>query len=713
MKGKKSFSLRAKFIIILTAAIIVLAAGICTVIGIQLYIMNTEQFNRFIEQEFSAINQTVQLFTRNNKNTVNVLSEHSAIKNAGKTLRNQTPEGETYVRDRTEADIQNERTILSVLANIEKNYPEFVEVYIGTKWGGEATSAGKEEEKGYDPRTRQWYKEAEKNTGKIIITNAYISTTKEPVITFAKTITSETGEFIGCLGADVSLTELTSFINTVKIGKTGYAMLVQNDGMILADPKHPQANFKMLKDSGVHAFTQLQLNNSTAVSIEMDGENWSARIFSIEEPDWKVITLVEQSEMLTLFTRLVQNMAWISAVLIIAVLITGFVFSSRLGFYFKQLQTVFEKIAAGDITDRIRYKNNDEVGQLMYYFNQTLDNMSGILRSLISESQEMNRIGEILSSDMTEAASAVQQINGNIEQVKKQILTQSASVTETAATVEQIIRIIKQLAESINAQNESIGRSSSSIEQMVANINAITETLQKNNILIKTLYEKSIKGKEGASTANSVVMQIAEKSDSLLEASQIIQNIAEQTNLLAMNAAIEAAHAGESGKGFAVVADEIRKLAEESNSQGKQIGAALKESIEIINHLIAAGTGAEKTFDEVYELAHNISEQEDYITASMQEQTEGSREVLEAIRDIKDVTEKVRSGSEEMLMGSKNVAQEMKKLNELTGTIADSMNEMASGSVQINNAVQEVNEIAQKNKNSIEKVVLEVEKFKV
>ncbi|WP_024470375.1 cache domain-containing protein, partial [Treponema pedis] len=353
------------FIIILTAAIIVLAAGICTVIGIQLYIMNTEQFNRFIEQEFSAINQTVQLFTRNNKNTVNVLSEHSAIKNAEKTLRNQTPEGEAYVRDRTEADIQNERTILSVLANIEKNYPEFEEVYIGTKWGGEATSDGKEEETGYDPRTRHWYKEAEKNAGKIITTSAYISTTKEPVITFAKTITSETGEFIGCLGADVSLTELTSFINTVKIGKTGYAMLVQNDGMILADPKHPQANFKMLKDSGLPAFTQLQLNNSTAVSIEMDGENWSARIFSIEEPDWKVITLVEQSEMLTLFTRLVQNMAWISAVLIIAVLIIGFVFSSRLGFYFKRLQTVFEKIAAGDITDRIRYKNNDEVGQLM------------------------------------------------------------------------------------------------------------------------------------------------------------------------------------------------------------------------------------------------------------------------------------------------------------------------------------------------------------
>lgn len=220
-------------------------------------------------------------------------------------------------------------------------------------------------------------------------------------------------------------------------------------------------------------------------------------------------------------------------------------------------------------------------------------------------------------------------------------------------------------------------------------------------------------GKNGANTANSVVKQIAERSDALLEASLIIQNIASQTNLLAMNAAIEAAHAGETGKGFAVVADEIRKLAEESNAQGKQIGGVLKESIEIIRTLIAAGNGAEQTFDKVYELATRISAQEDFITRSMQDQMNANKEVLAAIKDINITTNTVQAGSSEMLSGSGEVAQEMNKLDGLTQVITNSMDEMSAGAIQINNAVVEVNDLVQKNKESIEILANKVKEFTI
>ena len=220
-------------------------------------------------------------------------------------------------------------------------------------------------------------------------------------------------------------------------------------------------------------------------------------------------------------------------------------------------------------------------------------------------------------------------------------------------------------------------------------------------------------GKNGANTANSVVKQIAERSDALLEASLIIQNIASQTNLLAMNAAIEAAHAGETGKGFAVVADEIRKLAEESNAQGKQIGGVLKESIEIIRTLIAAGNGAEQTFDKVYELATRISDQEDFITRSMQDQMNANKEVLAAIKDINITTNTVQAGSSGMLSGSGEVAQEMNKLDGLTQVITNSMDEMSAGAIQINNAVVEVNDLVQKNKESIEILANKVKEFTI
>ena len=180
-----------------------------------------------------------------------------------------------------------------------------------------------------------------------------------------------------------------------------------------------------------------------------------------------------------------------------------------------------------------------------------------------------------------------------------------------------------------------------------------------------------------------------------------------------MNAAIEAAHAGEAGKGFAVVADEIRKLAEDSATQGKAITATLKTLSGEIETLSSSSKTVEEKFNTIFILAEQVKEMSARLTESMREQEKGGREVLGAIKNINTVTEEVQAGSEEMLKGGESVAQEMCKLDDLARIITDSMNEMATGAVQINNAVQEVNEITQKNKHSIEALAQEVGKLKV
>ena len=390
-----------------------------------------------------------------------------------------------------------------------------------------------------------------------------------------------------------------------------------------------------------------------------------------------------------------------------------FRFSKRLKGYLRKLQLIFTKMASGDLTGRFYIKKNDEIGRLMIDFNTTMDKVAEMVNSLIHESKTMQHVGDNLYNNMNETASAITEISANVESIKRQAITQAASVEKTGNVVETIIEQIQQLDKEIAAQAGAVTQSSSSVEEMAANIVMITQTLEKNNDLIKEMYSMTIDGKNGAQTANAVVKQIAERSDSLLEASVIIQNIASQTNLLAMNAAIEAAHAGETGKGFAVVADEIRKLAEESNAQGKQIGGALKESIEIIRTLIAAGNGAEQIFDKVYELATQISGQEDFITRSMQEQMHANKEVLTAIKGINSTTNTVKAGSSEMLSGSGEVAREMNKLDGLTQVITNSMDEMSAGAIQINNAVVEVNDLVQKNKESIEILATKVKEFTV
>ncbi len=199
----------------------------------------------------------------------------------------------------------------------------------------------------------------------------------------------------------------------------------------------------------------------------------------------------------------------------------------------------------------------------------------------------------------------------------------------------------------------------------------------------------------------------------MLEAASVIQNIAAQTNLLAMNAAIEAAHAGDAGRGFAVVANEIRKLAEEAGSQGKSIDLTIKETIEIIKAIIDSGSNAEEVFDDVFSLVKDTLQQIEKIVEAMQEQERGSQEVLAALKDINIITGEVKDGSTEMLKDGKQVSEEIRKLDELTRVITGSMDEMSAGAAEINNAVQEVNELTVNNNQNIKNLYFEVNKFKV
>ena len=370
-------------------------------------------------------------------------------------------------------------------------------------------------------------------------------------------------------------------------------------------------------------------------------------------------------------------------------------------------------IAEGDLTVHLSVEGNDEIAELSQYFEQTIERIGSVIEAVSHNTGTMQTVGKKLAGNMTETEMAAQEIEKSVALVQNQTVDQSASVTETAATIEEVIKRLKQLDQSIERQAESVAQSSAAIEEMVANIAAVSDRLGKNNTVIKTVYDQTKNGKHRVRYANEVVGQIAEKTEALLEASQVIQNIASQTNLLAMNAAIEAAHAGETGKGFAVVADEIRKLAEESNTQGKQIGAVIKDAIQTIGNLTTAGAGAEKSFVEVYESVNQISQQEEQIVTAMAEQENTSRQVLAAIRNINEVTGGVRDASAEMLRGGEQVAQEMQRLNQITLSISEHMHGMVTASERIGDAVQAVNGIAQENTVSIENLAAEVRKFKI
>ena len=710
---KKSTSITVRLLRAITITIISIVAVICAVVGFQLYKKNIAQFDEFTAQQFSNIERSINLFIRNGKNTVTMLAENPTVKNADETLYNYTGERKDIVYTHNG---KTEQDITALFVRMDKNYEEFKEIYMGTRWGGFVSSLSEEDEQGFDPRTRPWYKAAAAANGEVIITPVYISTIStggSPVVALAQAIKDPEGAFLGCIGLDLNLTDLASRVSSIRIGKTGYCMLMQNDGLILADPKHTDSNLKILKETGIPAFNEIDKMKEGSAFIMLDGKTWKVSVFSLPEVNWKVALFIEQNEILSLFYTLLKNMILIGLFMFVLYFTLAFIFAGALKRYFKRLEIVFGKIASGDLTDRLAVKKNNEVGRIMMNLNTAIENNHTMICLLKDEADKMNSIGSQLSSSMEETAAAIKQIGENVKGVKEKAMSQAAGVTETVATVEQINGRLSRLVSSIEMQTESINESSVVITRMAENTVKIAKTLDQNNELIKTVYGQTKVGKDGARTANEIVKQIAEKSASLLEASQIIQNIASQTNLLAMNAAIEAAHAGESGKGFAVVADEIRKLAEGSNLQGKQIAAVIKETTEIIHNITEAGSRAEKTFIDVYNLVSQISEKEDSILEVMREQEENGKHVLDAIKRINDVTSEIDSASAEMLEGGNQIGQEMQKLAEITLETTDSMNEIASGADQITIAVKEVSDITQKNKASIENLSNEVSNFKV
>ncbi|MFL0364932.1 methyl-accepting chemotaxis protein [Pseudobacillus sp. 179-B 2D1 NHS] len=342
----------------------------------------------------------------------------------------------------------------------------------------------------------------------------------------------------------------------------------------------------------------------------------------------------------------------------------------------KQIQTLMSKAEDGDFTIEGNYRSKDEIGQLVRSFNNMINGLKQIIKTVSVTSELVAASSEELSASAEQNSQAGESVSTNIEELAKGSNRQLRSVEESTRIInemaehaEKITVNAKQVSQKVAQTSEMSSEGKQSIEKVVQQMNSINENVMGLDVSIKGLSESS-----------SEIGRINE----------VITAIAGQTNLLALNAAIEAARAGEAGKGFAVVADEVRKLAEQSAASAEQITNLIQviqdntgqtlQSMKSAATEVEAGLGvvqeAGESFEKIENSIHEVVSQIKDVAGAINELSAGTVQVANSMNLVKDVAEESAAGNESVSTATKEQLISMEEISKASTTLAEISEEL-------------------------------------
>ncbi len=402
--------------------------------------------------------------------------------------------------------------------------------------------------------------------------------------------------------------------------------------------------------------------------------------------------------------------------LIISIILGLFValyISNAIGKPIKLVVTKLKDIAEGegDLTQQIDIESKDELGDLAKYFNKFLDQLRNMVKNISSSSEEIaaaseelsatskqiSKSSESVSSVTGETSRSVSQIDKNIKEVVSIIETQITSTAQVSSSVDEMSNNIEEVLKSVESQAASVNQSTAAVEELSASIKMVSANSDKVTVLSNRINKNAQEGNSAVKESVTGMKDIAESADKINNIIGVITGIASQTNLLALNAAIEAARAGEAGKGFAVVADEVRGLAEQSAQAAKEITDLIKESNSKAEKGVILIEGVDKIISGMISSIQEVSQLTEEVGVSTGEQEKGAEEIAKAMEELNAITQGILTSMEEQSKSSFSVSEEMGNLSQISSEINSIMTEQASGSEEITKAISELQTIAQEN----------------
>jgi methyl-accepting chemotaxis protein len=526
-----------------------------------------------------------------------------------------------------------------------------------------------------------------------------------PVVMFAAPILVDdrvAGVLIGRRDGAV----LSDMTKQIGLGETGYVYMINAKGTVICHPGTELVynQFNPLEEAKedpslepLARFIQTILSGGDEVGeYTLNGKTLIGASEKVPGTDWFLIGTVAKDEFFFEINRmLLKTLAIAAAAAAAAVFILISVLRVSLIKPIKATVTAATSLANMQFDIAIPRNRKDEIGDVQQAFNTIRDRLKKTIADINNEHLGQKNISENLHISIRESSDGLGVIARNMESVQNKTDTQMDSVVHTAESVEGIIGHIHSLENAVDVQAETISQSSVSIEQMVNDIDAVRSVVRLAHETTGHLSESSEAGRRMLNNLTEELTRIADQSAFLEKANAALVNIAGQTNILAMNAAIEAAHAGEAGRGFAVVAGEVRSLAELSNKESASISAEIKNMRDGIEKMRQVSAGTVETLGSMFTEVTGMQASFDTVNTAVEAQAQNGAQVLKSLAGLRETTEQVRTGSDEIQKESDTIHNVVEDLKSISRDVNDSILDVQRASKKIAGSLDIAQKIAE------------------
>jgi methyl-accepting chemotaxis protein len=412
-------------------------------------------------------------------------------------------------------------------------------------------------------------------------------------------------------------------------------------------------------------------------------------------------TIIRQDEFISREIRsLLIRTSIISGVIALAIIAVSIVVSlaiaRRISGNISIINTDVDRLEQGDLTERSTVTSKDELGHLDRSLDRFVFSLTDSIRRIGKAADQSRQAQDELAGSTEQASSAARQMMANTESIKNQILILDESVRDSSAAIAGITTGIEETDRELEGQIAMVEESAASVTQMIASIQNVGRITERSSDATQELTGASALGGEKLAETTGIIASVGEGLEGIGNITGIIQSIASRTNLLAMNAAIEAAHAGDAGRGFSVVADEIRKLAEASGQNSKEISGILNSMVENIQAADKAGAETRDAFAVLDGRVGDVKRAYDEIRESMRELENGGSEILKAMNELNETGARVGTASRNMKNQSGVVGESVDKVQRVSGEVTGGVKEIAAGLNEINKSMEHLMELSHK-----------------